>query len=263
MPELDTRAKAERISALFRECRQIDILPPELMPADLDEAYAIRAAFEAIEIARGRGSVVGYKIGLTTPIMQKLCRVDEPCYGAIFAGEVHHGRAELPVNRYCRLGIETEIAVRVGKDLPNGSGGGGDHIAPAVESCMAAIELLEDLRHDYKRLSAAAMVAGNVWNAGVVLAPPVANWHRLNLHAVTARLTIDHKEIGHGKGADVMGNPLNALAWLADKLAAAGTPLKQGMIVMTGSMVPIQFPQAGNRAVVEVDGLGRAELVAT
>src|SRR5262249_38579559 len=139
MPELDIRAKAERISALFRECRQIDILPPDLMPADLQEAYAIRAAFEDIEIARGRGAVVGYKIGLTTPIMQKLCGVDEPCYGAIFATEVHHGRAELPVARYCRLGIETEIAVRLGKDLPHGSGGGGDHIAPAVESCMAAI----------------------------------------------------------------------------------------------------------------------------
>src|SRR5439155_1156122 len=110
---------------------------------------------------------------------------------------------------------------------------------------MAAIELLEDLRHDYKRLSAAAMVAGNVWNAGVVLGAPVTDWRRLDLAAVTARLTINGREIGTGKGGDVMGNPLNALAWLADKLAAVGTPLKRGTIVMTGSMVPIQFPADG------------------
>ena len=58
---LDPRQKAERIAALFRERHQIDILPPELLPADLDEAYAIRAAFEEIERARGRGEVVGYK----------------------------------------------------------------------------------------------------------------------------------------------------------------------------------------------------------
>jgi len=114
----DPRQKAERIAALFRERRQIDILPPELLPADLDEAYAIRAAFEDIEKARGRGEVVGYKIGLTTPIMQKLCGVNEPCYGAIFATEVHQRRAELPARNYCRLGIETEIAVRLGEDLP-------------------------------------------------------------------------------------------------------------------------------------------------
>ncbi len=261
MAYLDLRQKAERISALFRERRQIDILPAELMPADLAEAYAIRQVFEDIAIGSGRGAVAGYKIGLTTPIMQKLCGVDEPVYGAIFAGEVHHGRAELDVRNYCRLGIETEIAVRLGEDLPRG--GNCDRIAGAVESCMAAIELLEDLRHDYKRLSAAAMVAGNVWNAGVVLARPVTDWRQLDLARLTARLSINGSEIGQGKGGDVMGNPLNALAWLADKRAAEGAPLKRGTIVMTGSMVPIQFPSPGDRAVVEVDGLGTAELVLT
>ena len=99
-----------------------------------------------------------------SPIMQRLCGVDEPVYGAIFDIEVHHRRAELAARNYCRLGIETEIALRLGEDLPLGgnSGSWGDRAAGAVESCMAAIELLEDLRHDYKRLSAAAMVAGNV-----------------------------------------------------------------------------------------------------
>jgi 2-keto-4-pentenoate hydratase len=261
MAELDVQQKAERIAALFRERRQIDILPAELMPAGLDEAYAVRQVFERIETARGRGAVAGYKIGLTTPIMQQLCGVDEPCYGAIFATEMHHGRAELATGNYCRLGIETEIAVRLGENLPQG----GDHerIAAAAESCMAAIEVLEDLRHDYKRLSAAAMVAGNVWNAGAVIGAPVTDWRRLDLAQATARLTINGREIGHGKGGDVMGNPLNALAWLANKLAASGTPLRRGMVVLTGSMVPIQFPAPGDRAVVEVEGLGTAELVAT
>ena len=71
-----------------------------------------------------------------------------------------------PPRNYCRLGIETEIAVRLGEDLPQG----GDRDAGwpmRSKAGMAAIELLEDLRHDYKRLSAAAMVAGNVWNAGI------------------------------------------------------------------------------------------------
>jgi len=257
---VDTQGIAETIARRFRERQQTDILPAELIPPGLDEAYAVRQVFEDIESSR-RGAVVGYKIGLTTPIMQQLCGVSEPIYGAIFAGEVHHRRAELATKNYCRLGIETEIAVRLGEDLPEG--GDGNRVAAAIESCMAAIELLEDLRHDYKRLSAAAMVAGNVWNAGVVVAAPVTDWRRLDLAQVTARLTINGREIGNGNGSDVMGNPLNALVWLAGKLAAAGTPLRQGMIVMTGSMVPIQFPQPGDRAVVDVEGLGAAELVAT
>jgi 2-oxo-3-hexenedioate decarboxylase/2-keto-4-pentenoate hydratase len=257
MPSPDIRDKAERIAALFRDKQQIDVLPSELMPGDLGEAYALRAVFEGIGIARGRGAVAGYKIGLTTPIMQKLCGVDEPCYGAIFANEVHHRRAELRTGGYCRLGIETEIAVRLGDDLPDGN---RERVVAAVESCMAAIELLEDLRHDYKRLSAAAMVAGNVWNAGVVLGEPVHDWRRIDLADARARLTINGREIGTGKGSDVMGNPLNALAWLAETCAAHDRPLRRGMIVMTGSMVPIQFPAPGDHAVVEVEGLGTAEL---
>lgn len=258
MNALNARQKAERIVRLFRSRQPTGALPPELAPADLDEAYEIRSAFQEIEESAGRGVIAGYKIGLTTPVMQKVCGVDEPCYGAIFAREVHHGRAVLRATDYCRIGVETEIALKLGEDLPQG--GDRNRIAAAVESGMAAIELLDDLRHDYTRLNAAVMVAGNVWNAGVVVAAPVSDWQRLDLSAVTARLAINGREIGSGNGSDVMGHPLNALAWLAEKLAAAGTPLRRGMIVMTGSMVPIQYPAAGDQVLVEVSGLGTAEL---
>jgi 2-oxo-3-hexenedioate decarboxylase/2-keto-4-pentenoate hydratase len=192
--------------------------------------------------------------------MQRLCGIDEPCYGAIFAREVHHRRAELSTQHYCRIGVETEIALRIGDDLREA--GDGQRIAVAVESCMAAIELIEDLRYDHGRLlDAAAMVAGNAWNAGVVLGTPVTDWRALDFARVTARLSINGCDIGSGSGADVMGHPLNALSWLANKLAAAGTPLRRGMIVMTGSMVPIQYPVAGDRVLVEISQLGSAELV--
>ena len=126
---------------------------------------------------------------------------------------------------------------------------------------MAAIELIEDLGYDYGRLDAAAMIAGNVWNAGAVLGEPVSDWRRRDLALAQARLSINGRHIGSGIGADVMGHPINALAWLANSLAAAGTPLKRGMIVMTGSMVPIQYPTAGDHISIEVSGLGSAELV--
>ena len=125
---------------------------------------------------------------------------------------------------------------------------------------MAAIELIEDLRFDYRRLDAAALVAGNVWNAGAVVGAPVWEWRGFDLARATARLSINGREIGSGTGGEVMGHPLNALAWLADKLAAAGAPLQRGMIVLTGSMVPVQYPAPGDRVLVEVSGLGAAEL---
>ena len=167
MPLLDPRQKAERIVELFRSRRPTEILPAEVYPASLEEAYAIRRAFQEIEEATGRGAIAGYKIGLTTPVMQQLCGIGEPCYGAIFAREVHDRRAELRASDYCRLEVETEIVFRLGEDILHGGDAGG--VAAAVESGAAAIELIEDLRYDYRRLDAAAMVAGNVWSAGVVV----------------------------------------------------------------------------------------------
>ena len=121
-------------------------------------------------------------------------------------------------------------------------------------------ELIEDLCYNYKRLGPTALVAGNVWNAEVNLGAPVADRRGWTSPRWTAWLPINGREIGNGRAGDVMGNLLNALAWLADKLTAAGTPLRRGMLVTTGSMALIQYPIAGDRVSVEVSELGTAEL---
>jgi len=257
MTALSPQQKAERIVELFRAARPLAVLPPEVYPADLAEGYAIRAAYEAIEAPR-LGPAAGYKIAITTKVMQELCGIDEPCYGAIFDSRVYRGEVELHAADYCRIAVETEIAVRLGEDLPQG--GDRDRVASAVESCMAAIELIEDLRYDYKRLDGPALVAANAWNAGIVLGMPVYDWHRLDLAALTGRLEINGREIGTGKGADALGHPLNALSWLANRRAAEGNPLRRGQVVMTGSLVATQYPVAGDRILVEIEHLGTAEL---
>src|SRR5262245_58902949 len=132
MRHRDPRPKAERIFELFRSRRPTEILPAEVYPASLEEAYQIRRCFQEIEEATGRGAIAGYKIGLTTPVMQQLCGIAEPCYGAIFAREVHDRRAELRAGDYCRLGVETEIVLRLGEDISQGDDPGP--VATAVES---------------------------------------------------------------------------------------------------------------------------------
>lgn len=259
MPPLDPRQKAEGLVALFRNREETAVLPPELYPADLDEAYRIRTYFREIEEERGRGKIAGYKIALTTPVMARLMGVSEPCYGAIFASEVHHAKAALRAGDYCQIGVETEIALRLGADLPRG--GDSEEVAQAVESAMPAIELIEDLHYDYKRADALALIAGNAWNAGLILGEPVRDWRSLDLARLEAKLFINGAEIGSGLGSDVMGSPLNALSWLANKLAQEGRPLERGMVVSTGSIVAIRHPVAGDRIEVAISGLGAAELV--
>ena len=133
---------------------------------------------------------------------------------------------------------------------------------PSVPRHTAAIELIEDLRYDYRRLDAAAMVADNVWYAEVVPAAPVSEWRALDLARVTARPSINGREIGSGKWRRRYGPPVECSRLARGQARCSGDTIA-AMIVMTGSMVPIQYLVAGDRALVEIFGLGTAELALT
>jgi 2-oxo-3-hexenedioate decarboxylase/2-keto-4-pentenoate hydratase len=73
---------------------------------------------------------------------------------------------------------------------------------------------------------------------------------------VRGRALINHQEVGQGTGADVLGHPFHALAWLANHLASKGRGLQAGQIVLTGSLVKTVWLKPGDRVVMELDGLG-------
>jgi 2-keto-4-pentenoate hydratase len=234
--------------------------PPEIRDAGIDEAYAIQEALQALFIPE-RGEIVGYKIAVTTRVMQKLMAIDQSIAGAIFARMVHRSPATLRHGNYGRVAVECEIAVRLGADLPmRGKPYTRADVAAAVEACLPAIELIEDHACDaYTEVGARGLIANNAWNAGAVLGPALTAWRNLDLAAMTGAMTINGAEIGRGHGGDVMnGHPFHALAWVANTQAARGRPLKRGMIVLTGSVVSTQWPQPGDTVSVSFAGLGEA-----
>lgn len=234
--------------------------PDEIRQASLDEAYAMQEALQALLIPE-HGPIAGYKIALTTPVMQQLMGIDQSIAGAIFAGRVHQSRATLRHGDYTRIAVECEIAMRLGADLPaRRTPYGKDDVAAAVEACMPSIELIEDHGCDqYKLVGALGLIANNAWNAGAVLGPALTGWRALDLAAIPGAMAINGVEIGRGRGGDVMeGHPLHALAWVANTVAARGRPLRRGMIVQTGSVVATQWPKRGDTVTVRFAGLGEA-----
>jgi 2-keto-4-pentenoate hydratase len=103
------------------------------------------------------------------------------------------------------------------------------------------------------------LVADDFFAAGCVLGPPIARAAAPDLLAVQGRAIINGVEAGQGSGADVLGHPHNALAWLANHLAAQGRGLHAGQIVLTGSLVKTLWLKAGDSVVMQLDGLGRVE----
>jgi 2-oxo-3-hexenedioate decarboxylase/2-keto-4-pentenoate hydratase len=254
------RRAADYYYEIHRAKAPLPPTPPEIDGASLDEAYAMQEALQDRLIPE-RGAIAGYKIALTTPVMQQLMGVDQPCAGAIFASMIHRSPAVLRAGDYGRVAVECEIAMRLGADLPvRPRPYGRDEVAPAVEACLPAIELIEDHGCDeYKAVGARGLIANNAWNAGCVLGPAVAGWRDLDLAAISGSMAINGVEVGRGRGGDVLnGHPLQGLAWIANTLAARGRPLRRGMIVLTGSVVSTQWPRPGDTVGVSFAGLGEA-----
>jgi len=231
--------------------------------APLDDAYRIQDALHRVMAAAGRGDIAGWKIALTSKAMQQMTGVDQPAAGAIFSKVIHASPARVDVAAYHHLGIEFEVAVRVGENLAAaGEPWTRASVAGKVAACIPAFELVEDGDADYKTLDAFTLIAQNTWNGGVVLGQPVTEWRGLDLEGAVTRCWVNDQPAGQGKTGDAMGHPLEAVAWLANLLNRRGRALERGMIVMTGSSITTKFPVPGDRVRFVIDGLGEVALEA-
>jgi 2-keto-4-pentenoate hydratase len=249
---------ARHLHTLLREGTPLTPLSPAQRPSDLAEAYAMQEHLQDL-LTSARGAIAGYKIAITTPVMQRLMGIDHPCGGAVFAKQLHASPVSLRCADFTHVAVECEIGVRLGADLPAGRKYDRDSVGEAVDACMASIEIIDDQNADYKLANGLDLVANNAWNAGCVIGPPLTGWRKLDLAALSGRMLINGAEVGRGVGADVLGHPLIALAWLANILAERGRPLRAGMIVSTGSIVSTKFPKPGDTVVAELESLGEAK----
>ncbi len=105
------------------------------------------------------------------------------------------------------------------------------------------------------------MAAGDFFNAGCVLGPAVTDFPAQELDRLSGRMTVNGTAAGEGEGRDILGHPLEALAWLANLKAREGGGLAAGEIVMLGSVVETQWLARGDVVEVEMESLGQARAV--
>jgi 2-keto-4-pentenoate hydratase len=237
-------------------------LPQELAPRSLAEAYAIQAEY-AGQRAGELGAIVGYKIALTTPAMQAMVGMSEPIAGDLLEKAMRRSPARVRAADYTRLLVEFEIAVEVGDDLPAVRAPySREQVAQAVAAVMPALELVDDRQADYAALSShpLALIADNTWNEGAVLGTRVVDWRDIDLAALRGVAIVNGAPVGEGRGADVMGHPFEALAWLANNLAGRGLGLWRNDVVMTGSLVASRAVRPGDQVRFDLDALGSVEL---
>lgn len=248
----DAHAKRERFAPL----------PDDLAPRSVDEAYGIQDEFVALR-AQQLGAIGGYKIALSTPQMQRFLGVDRPQAGVMLEGTLHRTPARVRAADYVNLIIEFEIAVQMADSLPAADAPfSRERVAEAVGAVMPAIELADDRGAVYAELARRPLelICDNAWNEGAVLGYPVERWRDIDLAQVRGVASINGREIGEGRGADALGHPLDALAWIANHLSSEGRSLLRDDVVITGSLVTTKPGRAGDLVKFAVAGLGEVEL---
>jgi 2-keto-4-pentenoate hydratase len=257
----DALRQAAQIIAGARTSRTpLPALPQEIIPGSVEDGYRIQTEVHRL-LAPELGSWIGYKIGCTSEVMQKYLAIPHPCAGGVHARGAHRSGVVLNAADYVRVGVECEIAVRLGQDLvPAGAPFTRDSVAGSIECYLPAIEIVDDRYVKWETLGAPTLIADDFFAAGIVLGEPVARAAAPDLLGVEGRTLINGREAGRGTGADVLGHPHNALAWLANHLASHGTALRAGEIVMTGSLVKTVWLEAGDEASMEFSGLGNVQV---
>jgi 2-keto-4-pentenoate hydratase len=249
-------AAAKAIASARRDRTPLQPLAVDIAPQDEAGGYRIQDGLHEL-LAADFGALVGYKIGCTSAVMQHYLGITHPCRGGVFARGVHPSGASLPAKDFVRVGVECEIAVRLVHDLePSRAPFTAEAVAQAVEAYLPAIEIVDDRYADWQTIGAPTLVADDFFAAGCVLGAPVARSAAPDLLDIVGRAVINGVEDGRGTGADVLGHPHHALAWLANHLAASGNALRAGQIVLTGSLVKTVWLKPGDGVTMDLSGLG-------
>ena len=242
-------------------------LPKDMALSNARQAGAVQDEFVKIK-AQKCGDVIGWKIALATPVMQKMVGLNAPISGRLHRKQVVHAPAKVSTKGYGRLLIEFEIAIQIGHNLlPASTRHTSQSVAGAVSAITCAFEVADDRQADYSKLAGKGLelLADNAWNEGAVLGewvPFSQAWPNLSaipraddvMGELKGEAFINDASVGYGYAHDLMGHPLNAIAWLANEANDRGTCLKAGDIAMLGSLVTSKFPNKGDHLRFELQG---------
>lgn len=224
-----------------------------IRPDDLASAYAVQKKNVAHWVGQGR-RLVGSKMALSSKAIQEKLKVGHPTYGRLFADMCVAEGVGIDFGRLIQPRVEAEIALVIARTLDHERHTVADMIG-AVAYVLPAFEIVGSRIVDWN-VSAADFVADNSAGSYFVLGSRprgLADFDIVRCRMSTLR---NGEEVSSGTGGACHGNPLNALAWLADALARDRTPLQPGDIVMTGALGPMVPIAAGDVFDAEIEGVG-------
>jgi 2-keto-4-pentenoate hydratase len=250
---------AERLITAARTVTATAPVRDVLGATDIALAYDVQNALTSARLAAG-ATIVGRKVGLTSPAVQAQLGVDQPDFGVLFDDMVVPDGGAVDIAALIAPKVEAEVAFVLKADL-NGDPESIDAAtaAAAVDYAVAALEIV-DSRVAGWDITITDTVADNASSALFVLGATRVTLDEFAPVDVTMTLDKNGERASSGNGAACLGDPLNALAWLARTASEYGSPLRAGDVVLSGALGPMVTAEPGSHIVADISTLGRVSV---
>ena len=257
MTDEQLQAASDVLWTHWQQGSRIAALPEELRPRTRDEGYAIQACLER----RSAFPVSGWKIAATSTAGQAHIAVDGPLAGRLLREHVFEDGSRLRFGNNLMRVAEAEFAFRVAVDFPpRASRYAVDEVVAGVATLHPSIEIPDSRYSDFTVAGAAQLVADNACAHDFVLgAASPDSWRSIDLaaHRVMGSVVRGAGRLEReGLGANVLGDPREALAWLVNELSQLNLTLRAGQVVTTGTcLIPLPIAP-GDRVTCDFGALG-------
>ena len=257
MNQQDIHAAAAMLLRHWQQSTRLEALPAHCRPQSRAEGYAIQAELAALS---GQDRV-GWKIAATSVAGQQHVQIDGPIAGCLLAARALEDGARVALAGNHMKVAEAEFAFRMGANLPRRAESYSvAEVMAAVATLHPAIEVPDSRYEDFTRVGAAQLIADVACACWFVIGPATrADWRAIDLAQHGVRAYRNGALAGQGCGANVLGDPRVALAWIANELCSHGAGLRAGEVVITGTCLTPVPVAAGDSVRMEFGELGALE----
>ena len=223
----NSRIKLQRLKELPQDCK----------PLSTDDAYAIQKMLIYKYLSENRNiSLIGKKIGCTNKAAQIQLNVKESFFGNMFSNNISKSNCTINSNLFFSPFVEPEFSFLMKKEFdilkapfkP-------DQVYEFIYAVIPSIELVDSRYEDWTKVGVNSLIADNAVHAHWVFGNEIKNLNLFDFNNHSVDLLINKKLIEKGNSNNVMGNPINSLTWLINKLALKGENLPKKYYVSTGT----------------------------
>ncbi|WP_431273624.1 2-keto-4-pentenoate hydratase [Variovorax ureilyticus] len=204
---------------------------------------------------------LGWKIAATNAEMQRRLRTTAPVLGRTFRRFLLHSPAVISHEGLLDPVVECEFFFRMGRELPVNRGG---HTREQVVDCIASVHVgieVAECRLAFNPPPDPLQVMADGYASGrYVMGPALPDWQAALEAPMAVVLEKNGAERARGSSSEVMGNPVNAVVWLANRLSGLGVPLARDEIISSGSCTGMVRAKAGDRMLARFGQYGTVEV---